>query len=157
MIPDSMGTNPEKGSLETETTPIPSNNKRNPRATRSEMERRENAILKLFKPGTELDAYRMAKSLKISYAQASTVVNSLLASGKLERAGLRSRRVVYRLPEARKAVAEKPKAVAKPIDAVKIPLHLGERLEVTEIHMTKNGIQVEVRDNHETFIFALVS
>ena len=166
MIPNPMGNiNPEdEGGSENETTLHPTNNdkpkkQRNPRATRLEMERREKSILKMLKSTEELDAYGISKALKISYAQVGTVLTSLAESGKIERAGIRSRRVVYRLPVNKqiKVAKETKPVLVKEAAPVGIPLHLGEKLEVTEIHMTKEGIRIEVRDQNETFLLALVS
>jgi hypothetical protein len=162
MIPNPLGNenNPEEGGpvnddVSETTTPT---NKRNPRATRLEMERREKAILKMFKSHDELDVYQICDALTISYPQTNTVLSGMLDEGKIERAGIRSRKVMYRLPQSA-APAPTPALVPTPaqqVAPVALPLHLGEMLEITEISMTKEGIRVQARDNDEIFVFSLV-
>ena len=128
--------------------------KRNPRASVEQMRSREQAALGLIDTFGEVDVYLVAKDLNLSVPQALTVVFNLVKKGKIERIGTKSRRVVFA-----KTTAPTPIAKPTPISAVKLPLHLGQELEVTEIRWTGSGIQAQVKtkEDTETYVLALVS
>lgn len=120
--------------------------KRNPRATKEEMDRRAVATMKLLRR-KPMDAYGLADALKLSVPQVSVVLNNLMEAGVVERGGLKGRKALYQVRQEhpRPEMAEPP-APPAPVAPLDLPLQLGEVVQVEAITVTLDGAEVRFKD-----------
>lgn len=117
-----------------------SRKRRNPRATKDQISKRENAIMMMVSSGP-LDAYTLSKRLNLSVAQVMTIIDRLIRSGKVMKCGRVDNRLTYgKRAEGLVDVASTHLSSSNP------PVYLGEKLEVTSILISSDGTQIELRD-----------
>lgn len=112
-----------------------SRKRRNPRATKDQIIKRENAIMMMVSSGP-LDAYTLSKRLNLSVTQVMTVIDRLIRSRKMVKCGRVDKRLTY----------GKSTEIKQLVDSPAYPVYLGEKLEVTSILISGDGTQVELRD-----------
>lgn len=128
--------------------PMKPGNVKSARATKSEMAHRQQEVLTYLRKHENADLYQLAKAMKLTNPQVLTLITTLQKSGKIERAGRDGRRIVYQIAKPSVSVVDvTPETKPVPAPSVDLPVHLGELLEVVAIHITDQGVKVELRDD----------
>lgn len=112
---------------------------RSPRATKAEMNRRAGEVLKMMKKEGKVTTRDVAKGCGLTLPQTVTLLNGMVEDGFIVKAGRDNRRRAYRLPTA---VVENVTELAP----AKLPVELGDHLEVVGITWTKDGLAVNVKE-----------
>lgn len=138
----------ETGGHTTEDGGEPMKPSKSARATKAQMASRQQEVLNFLKKNDNADLYQLAKAMKLTNPQVLTLITTLQKNGRIERAGRDGRRIVYRIAQPKVSVVDiTPKTPPVPANSVNLPVHLGELLEVVGIHITDQGVKVELRDD----------
>lgn len=126
---------------------VPDKPAKNPRASQAEMTARTKEVIKYLDKNEGGDLYALAEALSLTHPQVLTLLSNLMKDGRIVRAGRVGRRITYKLASNKQAeVQPAPAAEAVHLPSVDLPFQIGEHLEVVGIHVTSDGVKVDLQD-----------